>query len=85
MKRRLLLDVVVLKCPAILELLAGEDEPLLVRRDALPVLDLLLNVFNGIAWLDIDRDRLTCQGLDEELHRRDGGGASERTGEEDEA
>ena len=40
MQRRLLLDVVVRERAAILELLAREDEPLLVRRDALLVLDL---------------------------------------------
>ena len=33
MKRGLLLDVVVRKCAAILELLACEDEPLLIRRN----------------------------------------------------
>ncbi len=33
-KSRLLLDVVVTESTAILELLAGEDQPLLVRRDA---------------------------------------------------
>jgi hypothetical protein len=40
---RLLLDVVVAKSAAILQLLAGEDEALLVGRDALLVLDLLLD------------------------------------------
>merc|ERR1711959_214158 len=39
----LLLDVVVLESAAILELLAGEDEALLVRGDALLVLDLGLH------------------------------------------
>ena len=34
MERRLLLDVVVREGAAILELLAGEDEALLVRRNA---------------------------------------------------
>ena len=34
----LLLDVVVGEGPAVLQLLAGEDEPLLVRGDALLVL-----------------------------------------------
>jgi hypothetical protein len=33
-----LLDVVVRESPAILQLLAGEDQPLLVRRDALLIL-----------------------------------------------
>ena len=36
--RRLLLDVVVRERAAVLELLAREDEALLVGRDALPVL-----------------------------------------------
>jgi hypothetical protein len=36
---RLLLDVVVRKGAAVLELLAGEDETLLVRGDTLLVLD----------------------------------------------
>ena len=39
----LLLDVVVGEGSAVLELLAGEDEPLLVRRDAFLVLDLGLD------------------------------------------
>ena len=37
MKGRLLLDVVVRQSAAVLELLAGEDQALLVRRDALLV------------------------------------------------
>jgi hypothetical protein len=48
MKGRLLLDVVVGKSTAVLELLASKDEALLVRRDALLVLDLGLDVVNGI-------------------------------------
>ena len=44
MERRLLLDVVVGEGAAILELLAGEDQALLVRGNALLVLDLGLYV-----------------------------------------
>ena len=40
MKRRLLLDIVVGECAAILELLPCKDEALLVGRDALLVLNL---------------------------------------------
>jgi len=40
-ERALLLDVVVRERAAVLELLAGEDEALLVGRDPLLVLDLL--------------------------------------------
>ena len=39
-ERRLLLDVVVRERAAVLKLLAREDQALLVRRDALLVLDL---------------------------------------------
>ncbi len=50
MERGLLLDVVVLEGAALLQLLAGEDEALLVRRDALLVLDLGLHVVNCVRW-----------------------------------
>ena len=46
---RLLLDVVVRKGAAVLELLAGEDETLLIRGDALLVLDLLLDVLDRVS------------------------------------
>ena len=47
-KSRLLVDVVVRDGTAVLELLAGEDETLLVRWNALLVLDLGLDVINGV-------------------------------------
>jgi hypothetical protein len=56
MEGRLLLDIVVREGPAILELLAGEDEALLVRRDTLLVLDLALDVINRITGLDFEGD-----------------------------
>jgi len=65
---RLLLDVVIGQCPAVLELLAGEDEALLVGRDALLVLDLCLDVVDGIGSLDVKGDGLAGEGLDEDLH-----------------
>jgi len=43
-----LLDVVVGKSASILKLLAGEDQTLLVRGNALLVLDLALNVVNSV-------------------------------------
>ena len=48
MERRLLLDVVVRQRAAVLELLAGEDQALLVGRDALFVLDLGLDVLDRV-------------------------------------
>ena len=47
-ERRLLLDVVVGQRAAVLELLASEDQALLVRRDALLVLDLGLDVLDRV-------------------------------------
>ena len=64
----LLLDVVVRQSPAILQLLSGEDQPLLVRRDALLVLNLGLHIVNGVAGLDIQGDSLARQGLHKDLH-----------------
>jgi hypothetical protein len=49
-------------------LLTGEDESLLVWWDTFFVLDLGLNVFNGVSWLDVKSDCFTSQGLDEDLH-----------------
>ena len=68
MQCALLLDVVVGKGPAILQLLAGKDEALLVGRDALLVLDLLLDILDAIAALHLKGDGLASQGLDKDLH-----------------
>ena len=48
MKGGLLLDVVVRKGAAVFELFAGKDESLLIGRDAFLVLDLGLDVFDGV-------------------------------------
>ena len=68
MKGRLLLDVVVRESASIFELFAGENESLLVRWDTLLVLDLGLDVLDGIRGLDLKSDGLSCQSLDEDLH-----------------
>merc|ERR1712100_226578 len=65
---RLLLDVVVRKSSAVFELLSGEDQSLLIWRDALLVLDLGLDVFDGVSWLDIKGDGLASKSLHEDLH-----------------
>jgi hypothetical protein len=95
-ERRLLLDVVVRKSAAFLQLLPGEDQTLLVRRDPYTttkiqledsakwnrrssrqidrrihtflVLDLGLDVVDGVAALDLEGDGLPRQGLHEDLH-----------------
>jgi len=65
---RLLLDVVIRKSAAILQLLAGEDQSLLVWRDPFFVLDLGLHVLDGVGGLDLEGDGLSSQSLDEDLH-----------------
>jgi len=68
MEGRLLLDVVVLKGAAILELLASEDESLLIWGNSFLILDLGLNVLDGVTLLDIKGDGLASESLDEDLH-----------------
>ena len=64
----LLLHVVVGERAAVVELLAREDEALLVGGDPLLVLDLALDRVDGVRDLDLERDGLARQGLDEDLH-----------------
>jgi len=57
-KSRLLLDVVVGQSPAVLKLLASKDQALLVRGDALLVLDLGLDIVDGVGRLHLKGDGL---------------------------
>ena len=68
MESGLLLDVVVRKGSSVFELLTGEDKSLLIGWDALLVLDLSLDVFDGVRWLDLKSDSLSRKGLNEDLH-----------------
>ena len=68
MEGRLLLDVVIRKSSAVLELLTSEDESLLVWWNTFLILDLGFDVFNGVGWLDIEGDGLASESLDEDLH-----------------
>merc|ERR1739837_59548 len=68
MKSALLLDVVVRKSSPILKLLPSKDQPLLVRGNSLLVLDLGLDILNGVRWLNLQGDGLASEGLDKDLH-----------------
>ena len=68
MEGRLLLNVVISEGAAILELLASKDEPLLVRRNAFLVLDLSLDIINGVRGLNFESDGLAGEGFNEDLH-----------------
>jgi hypothetical protein len=54
----LLLNVVVAKGAAVFELLASEDKTLLIRRDTLLVLDLALDIVDGVRRLNLKGDGL---------------------------
>ena len=68
MQRGFLLDVVVGKRATVFELLAREDQTLLVRRDPFLVLNLGLYCFDGVSRLDFERDGFSGESLYKYLH-----------------
>jgi hypothetical protein len=64
---RFLLNVVIAQSATILQLLSSKNKTLLIRWDTLLVLDLGLDVVNGIRRLHIQSDSLSSQGLDKNL------------------
>merc|ERR1719232_2283682 len=68
MEGRFLLNVVVRERSAVLELLSSEDQSLLLWRDAFLVLDLGFHIGDRVVWLDVQGDRFSREGLDEDLH-----------------
>lgn len=58
MESGLLLNVIIRESATVLELLASKDQALLVRRDALLVLNLALDVVDGIRGLNLEGDGL---------------------------
>ena len=69
MQGGLLLNVVIGKSAAVLELLTSKDQSLLVGRNTFLVLDLGLDIVDGIERLHLEGDGLTGQSLDEDLHK----------------
>merc|ERR1712114_36819 len=63
-----LLDIVVGKSSSIFQLLSSKDQSLLVWGNSFLVLDLGLDVFNGIRRFNLKGDGLSSQGLDKDLH-----------------
>jgi hypothetical protein len=58
MESGLLLNVIIRQSATVLELLAGKDQALLVRRDTLLVLNLALDIVDGIRGLNLEGDGL---------------------------
>merc|ERR1712086_425919 len=63
-----LLDIVVRKSTAVFELFAGKDQSLLIWGNALLILNLSLDILNGVRSFNLKGDGFTSQGLDENLH-----------------
>ena len=68
MQGRLLLNVVVREGAAIFQLLSSKDQTLLIRRNAFLVLDLGLDIVNGVRGFHIQGDGLASESLDKDLH-----------------
>ena len=60
-----LLDVVVGQSSTVFQLLTSKDQSLLVRWDTFLVLNLRLDIVNGVRRFDFQSNSLTSQGLDE--------------------
>ena len=60
-KGRFLLNVVVRKSAAILELLSSENQALLIWGNSLLVLNLSLHVLDRIGGLDVESNSLSCK------------------------
>merc|ERR1719433_346650 len=68
MESGLFLDVVIRESSTIFELLSSEDQSLLLWWNSFLVLNLRLDIRDGVIWLDVQGDRLSREGLDENLH-----------------
>merc|ERR550517_1326739 len=68
MESALFLDVVIREGSSIFKLLSSKDQPLLIWWDSFLVLDLSLDILNGIRRLNLESNGLASQGLDEDLH-----------------
>merc|ERR1712018_806490 len=68
MESALLLDVIIRKSSSVLELLSSKDQSLLIWRNSFLVLDLGLDILNGVRWFNLKGDGLASQCLDEDLH-----------------
>lgn len=68
MQGAVLLNAVILQGVAIFQLLAGEDKPLLVRRNTFLILNFVFYIFYAVCGLYLQGDMLARQGLDKNLH-----------------
>ena len=58
MQGRLFWDVAIRERPSILQVYTCKDQTLLIRGDALLILNFLLHILDGVGGLHIERDGL---------------------------
>jgi len=63
-----LLNVVVREGSSVLKLLSSEDESLLIWGNSFLVLNLGLDVLDGVRGFDFQSDRFSSERLNEDLH-----------------
>merc|ERR1711868_245754 len=68
MESAFLLDVVVGEGSSIFQLLSSEDQSLLIWGNSFLVLDLGLDILNGVRRFNLEGDGLASEGLDKDLH-----------------
>ena len=68
MQSTLLLDIIIRKRMSLLKLLPSKNQTLLIRRNPLLILNLALDIVDGIRRLNLQGNRLASQRLDENLH-----------------
>jgi hypothetical protein len=68
MKGTFLLNIIIRKSSPVLELFTSKNEPLLIGRDAFLILDLRLDVIDGVGRLNFQGDGLPCKRLHKDLH-----------------
>jgi hypothetical protein len=64
-----LLNVVISQSTSIFQLLSSENQTLLVRGNSFLVLNLGLDIVNGVRGFHFKGDGLSCEGLDKNLPR----------------
>merc|ERR1712183_459206 len=67
-QRRFLLDVVIAERSTVLQLLPSENQPLLIRRNPLLVLNFRLHVVNRVRRFHIQSNRFARQSFHKNLH-----------------
>ena len=68
MKSRFFLDIVIRQGTPIFQLLTGEDQTLLVRWNPFLILNLGLDVVDGVGTLDLQSNGLAGQSFHKDLH-----------------